>query len=116
MQLYLQIIAILPIALAGLSLGQQVENPISKQLRNGDLLIADFEEREIAKLRSWGWSFEGECFNRDFRQGTEQMRTRAGRFAGRWFLTSFSEKLSSTGKITSPESVSYTHLTLPTKA
>ena len=103
MQLYLQIIAILPIALAGLSLGQQVENPISKQLRNGDLLIADFEEREIAKLRSWGWSFEGECFNRDFRQGTEQMRTRAGRFAGRWFLTSFSEKLSSTGKITSPE-------------
>jgi hypothetical protein len=103
MQQCLQIIAILPLAVAGLALGQQAENPISKQLRNGDLLIADFEEKEIGKMRSWGWSFEGECFNRDFRHGTEQMRTRAGRYAGRWFLTSFSEKLSSTGKITSPE-------------
>ncbi len=99
----LQIIAIMLLAGSSLSPAQQTENPTSSQLRNGDLLIGDFEEKEIGKLRNWGWKFEGDCFNRDFRHGTQQMRTRAGRYAGRWFLTSFSEKLDATGKLTSPE-------------
>ena len=98
----LPIIAIMLFAATSSSYGQQAENPISSELRNGDLLVGDFEEKEIGKMRNWGWTFEGECFNRDFRLGTQQMRTRAGRYTGRWFLTSFSEKLTSTGTLTSP--------------
>jgi len=101
MEELLQIIAIILLA-GSLSSAQQAENPTSSQLRNGDLLIGDFEEKEIGKMRNWGWTFEGDCFNRDFRHGTQQMRTRAGRYTGRWFLTSFSENLKATGKLTSP--------------
>lgn len=98
----LQIIAIMLLAATSSSAAQQAENPTSSELRNGDLLIGDFEEKEIGKMRSWGWTFEGDAFNRDFRHGTQQMRTRTGRYNGRWFLTSFSEKLNSTGTLTSP--------------
>ena len=102
MEKLLQIIAIMLLAGSSLSSAQQAENPTSSQLRNGDLLIGDFEEKEIGKMRNWGWTFEGDCFNRDFHHGTQQMRTRAGRYTGRWFLTSFSENLNATGKLTSP--------------
>ncbi|MFP6872107.1 MAG: hypothetical protein VCA55_01240 [Verrucomicrobiales bacterium] len=102
MQERLHIIALMLLAAISSSAAQQAENPTSSELHNGDLLIGDFEEKEIGKMRSWGWTFEGDAFNRDFRHGTQQMRTRTGRYNGRWFLTSFSENLNSTGTLTSP--------------
>ena len=53
-------------------------------------------------MRAWGWQFQGDSFNREFRTGTRKLRARVGRYEGKWFLTSVTENPKSTGTISSP--------------
>ena len=53
-------------------------------------------------MRAWGWQFQGDSFNREFRLGTRKLRARVGRYEGKWFLTTVTETPKSTGTLTSP--------------
>jgi hypothetical protein len=76
--------------------------PIGTVLKNGDILIADFEENNFGRMREWGWTVEGEAFNRDLATGTKIMKRRAGDYRGKYLLTSFVVSDGDVGQLLSP--------------
>ena len=102
MNRYLEIIAITFAAICCTSSAKEADDPTSTQLPNGDLLITDFEQKDLGRMRAWGWQFQGDSFNREFRLGTRKLRARVGRYEGKWFLTTVTENPKSTGTLTSP--------------
>ncbi len=98
----IKILAITLIATCLTSSAKEADDPTSSQLPNGDLLITNFEQRDLGRMRAWGWQFQGDSFNREFRLGTSKLRARVGRYEGKWFLTTVTENPKSTGTLTSP--------------
>jgi hypothetical protein len=98
----IEIFAFTLIATCFISSAKEADDPTSNQLANGDLLITDFEQRDLGRMKAWGWQFQGEAFNREFRLGTQKLRARVGRYEGKWFLTTVTENPKSTGTLTSP--------------
>ncbi|MED5471068.1 MAG: hypothetical protein VX577_04940 [Verrucomicrobiota bacterium] len=81
---------------------KEADDPTSSPLPNGDLLITDFEQKDLGRMRAWGWQFHGDAFNREYSHGTRKLRARVGRYEGKWFLTSVTENPKSVGTLTSP--------------
>ncbi len=79
--------------------------PVSMELKNGDLFITDFEERNRGRMQQWGWKFEGQAFSQDLQNGTKMMKRRVGFFGGRYLLTSYANTDEATGVVRSPEFV-----------
>ena len=102
MNRYLEIFAITVATFCCISSAKEFDDPTSRQLPNGDLLITNFEQKDLGRMRAWGWQFQGDSFNREFRTGTRKLRARVGRYEGKWFLTSVTENPKSTGTLTSP--------------
>ena len=102
MNRYLEIFAISVATFCCISSAKEADDPTSTQLPNGDLLITNFEQKDLGRMRAWGWQFQGDSFNREFRTGTRKLRARVGRYEGKWFLTSVTENPKSTGTLTSP--------------
>ena len=98
----IEIFAFTLIATCSISSAKEADDPTSSQLPNGDLLITNFEQRDLGRMRAWGWQFQGDSFNREFRLGTSKLRARVGRYEGKWFLTTVTENPKSTGTLTSP--------------
>ena len=98
----IEIFAFTLIATCFISSAKEADDPTSNQLANGDLLITDFEQRDLGRMKAWGWQFQGDAFNREFRLGTQKLRARVGRYEGKWFLTTVTENPKSTGTLTSP--------------
>jgi len=84
------------------SSAKEADDPTSTRLPNGDLLISDFEQKDLGRMRAWGWQFHGDAFNREYSHGTRKLRARVGRYEGKWFLTSVTENPKSVGTLTSP--------------
>ena len=74
-------------------------NPLSMEVKGGDLLITEFEENNLGKMRQWGWKVTGQSFHHDLSHGTRVMKRRAGTFGGRFLLTSYSHRQPQTGQI-----------------
>lgn len=98
----IEIFAFTLIATCFISSAKEADDPTSNQLANGDLLITNFEQRDLGRMKTWGWQFQGDAFNREFRLGTQKLRARVGRYEGKWFLTTVTENPKSTGTLTSP--------------
>ena len=98
----IEIFAFTFIATCFISSAKEADDPTSNQLANGDLLITNFEQRDLGRMKTWGWQFQGDAFNREFRLGTQKLRARVGRYEGKWFLTTVTENPKSTGTLTSP--------------
>ena len=67
------------------SSAKEADDPTSTRLPNGDLLISDFEQKDLGRMRAWGWQFHGDAFNREYSHGTRKLRARVGRYEGKWF-------------------------------
>ena len=98
----LTIIALILAANCRASSAKEADDPTSTQLPNGDLLISDFEQKDLGRMRAWGWQFQGDAFNHEYSHGTRKLRARVGRYEGKWFLTSVTENPKSVGTLTSP--------------
>lgn len=60
-------------------------------LSNGDILITEFQERDINQLRRAGWKTIGDAFHRGPAHSTRTLRRCVGEFRGRYFISSLSE-------------------------
>lgn len=98
----LTIIALIIAANYRASSAKEADDPTSTQLSNGDLLITNFEQKDLGRIRAWGWQFQGDAFNREYSHGSRKLRARVGRYEGKWFLTSVTENPKSVGSLTSP--------------
>ena len=87
----LTIIALVIAANCHVSSAKEADDPTSTQLANGDLLITNFEQKDLGRMRAWGWQFQGDAFNREYSHGSRKLRARVGRYEGKWFLTSVTE-------------------------
>jgi hypothetical protein len=98
----LTIIALIIAANCRVASAKEADDPTSTQLPNGDLLITNFEQKDLGRVRAWGWQFQGDAFNREYSHGSRKLRARVGRYEGKWFLTSVTENPKSVGSLTSP--------------
>lgn len=76
--------------------------PISTLLHTGELLLTDFEENNLGRMRQWGWLIEGDSFSRDLAHGTGLMKLRTVTHHGKYLLTSYGGSDATTGRFVSP--------------
>ena len=77
--------------------------PLATVLANGDMVICDFEDNNLGRLKETGWKIEGAAFNRNLDAGTRVMKRRVGAYAGQFVLSSYIVSDADVGEILSPE-------------
>jgi len=70
--------------------------------RHGDLIVTDFETKNVGQLRQIGWKLSGKAFDQGPARATKVMRRRVGAYSGRSFVSSLVESDAEVGEMTSP--------------